>query len=455
MKIIKNLFHGIRYFFHIIFNWIDRRIINPITKFILFLNEKTGKNSGKFEKWLTKRNTLVVLSLILAIGTFLVIDTKAIALSDSSAEVLYDQKVEAIYNSETYVVEGLPSKVDVTLIGRRVDLYLAKQLASNIVTVDLSNLGVGTHKVKLNYESAVNSVNYKLDPSSVTVIVSEKVSETRTAAIDVINKDKIKKELTVDNVSIDQTEVIIKGSEKTLKKVSAVKALVDVSQIVDPEVGVNELKDVKFKAYDSKGNVVKNVEIVPGRVTAKIEITSPSKEIPIKIIPTGEVAFGKAIASLTADITKITVYGESSKLDELEYIPVKVDVSNIKENKKFNVVISKPSGVRFMSKTSAVVTVSLGDEVTKEIQDVMITHTNLNKNYNAGAVGENSSKTTVIVSGTQEVLDAIDSSAITATVDLSGYGEGEYEVPVEVIGSDVKATYTSKITKIKIKITKK
>ena len=68
---------------------------------------------------------------------------------------------------------------------------------------------------------------------------------------------------------------------------------------------------------------------------------------------------------------------------------------------------------------------------------------------------EKSSKTTVIVKGTQDVIDKIDSSMIKAQVDLNNYTEGEYEVTVKVTGDDNKATYVAKTTKIKVKISKK
>ena len=40
-------------------------------------------------------------------------------------------------------------------------------------------------------------------------------------------------------------------------------------------------------------------------------------------------------------------------------------------------------------------------------------------------------------------------------IDLSEYKEGDYEVPVLVEGADSKATYTSKISKVKIRISLK
>ncbi len=452
MKMLKNIGRTLAAVFRLIFKWIDRHIVTPITKFVLFLSEKTGAKTGNFERWLTRKNTLIILSLVLAIGFFFVVDSKSIILVDSSAEVLYDQKVEATYNREAYVVEGLPETVDVTMIGGTAELYLAKQLASGTVKVDLTNYKEGTHKVNLKYDSTINSVNYKLDPSSVTVIIYPKVSKTVNVDVDVLNKSSLDSKLAVQNVTIDQEEVIIKGAEHTLEKVSTVKALVDIKNIIDPKVGVITLDDVKLVAYDNDGNVV-DVEIVPNKVTATVSIVSPSKEVPIKVIPKGTVAFGKAISSMTSSVSKVTVYGEESILEDLQYIPIEIDVNGLSEDKTFDVKISKPQGVRDISETDAQISVSLGTEVSKEIKDVYIETINLNPNFKAVALGENSSKISVIVKGTQEVIDSIDASNIKAIVDLSKYGEGDHEVEIEVTGDELRATYEPKTTKIKIRIT--
>lgn len=454
MKAIKNIGRTISAIFRSIGRWIDKRIITPITKFVLLITEKTGKKTGKLEKWLVRKNTLIFLSLILAIGMFFLVDSKSIVLVDSSAEVLYDQKVEATYNQEAYVVEGLPEKVDVTIIGRTVDLYLAKQLSTGTVSVDLTNYKEGTHKVNLNYESPINSVNYKLDPSTVTVIIYPKVSRQISVDVDLINKDHLDSKLSIQDVTIDQKEIIIKGAEHVLEKVSTVKALVDVDNIIDPKAGVTTLSDVKLVAYDKDGQVV-NVEMVPDKVTATISIVSPSKELPIKLIPKGNVEFGKAISSLTSDVSKVVVYGEESALEALQYIPIEIDVTGLTENKEYNVMIEKPQGVRDISVDKALVSITLDKEVSKEIQDVHIETINLDSNYKAVAIGESSSKTSVIVKGTQDVVDAIDAESLKATVDLKGYGEGDHEVEVIVTGDELKASYTPKTTKIKVRITKK
>lgn len=434
---------------------IDKKIITPITKFILLITDKMSKRTDRFERWLVKKNTLVFISLLISIIAFFAIDNKSISLIDSYAEKLYDQKVEAIYNTETYVVEGLPETVDVTLIGRKIDMYLAKQLSKGYVTVDMSNLKEGTNqKVTLNYESNIESVDYIIDPSTVNINIYPKVSTTKTATIDTINKESLDTKLSVANVSIDKTEIIIKGAEHTIKEVANVRALVDIKKLVDPEAGLMTLEDVPLIAYDNNGKVV-DVEMVPSKVTATINIESPHKEVPIKVIPKGEVQFGKAISSITSSVSKVIIYGSQEIIDTIEYLPIEVDVNNLSTNKEFNVALVTPEGIRELSVKNSKINITLGDEVTKEIKDIRIETTNLDSNYRAAAIGESSIKTNVIIKGTQEVLDAIDESKIKAIVDLSGYKEGDHEVEVTVTGDDVKATYSPKTTKIKIRISKK
>lgn len=457
MKVLKKIIKAIKKIIRAIISFVDKFIVTPITKLALLIGEKTEKNAGKFERWLNRRNTLVFISLILALALFFYVDSLSSTMIDASAEVLRNQVVEATYNKEAYVIEGIPETADVTLIGRTVDLYLAKQLSTGKVTVDLSNLKEGTHKVDLEYDGAINSVGYNLNPSSITINVYPKVSLTKTITVDVINKDKLDSRLSVQSVSIDKEEVIIKGAEKNLEKVATVKALVDVDNIVDPSAGVNTVDDVKLVAYDNSGNVV-DVEMVPDKVVATVNIESYSGEAKVKIIPTGELAFGKAISSITHSVNEITIYGDEDVVRKYKdsYIPIEVDVTALSEDKTYTIVVEKPEGIREVSEKTITVKISLGDEESKEIEGININviPESLAPNLKASAIGENSAKTTVIVKGTKEVLETIDAETIKATVDLSGLGEGEHTVKVTVTGDEVKASYIAKTTTIKVRITK-
>ena len=453
---MNKVFKSISKFFKKIGKFIDKKIILPIAKFFVGISNKFKGNGRSFEKILTRKPGLIIVSLVIALGVFFIADTKSTSLIETSAEVLYDQPISATYNEEAYVVEGLPETVDITLIGRKSDVYLAKQLPTNDITVDLTGLKPGVHKVNLKYKKALSSVEYKLDPSVATIVIYEKVSEEKEINYEVINKDKIDSKLMVEDVTLSTEKVYVKGKEATLNEVASVKALIDLKNLVDPSVGEQELKDVSLVAYDSNGKKV-DVEIVPSKITATIKITSPQKEVPIKVIPKNydKIVFGKAISKITTDVTKVTIYGESSKLDKISYIPVYVDVGDLKEDKKYSITITKPNGVRAISENSVNVNVELGDETSKEINDVYLEYENLGDGLTVQAVDADSTKVTVSVKGVESVLADLDPTTIKAYVDLKGLGVGVHEIPVQVTGSDEKVKYSSKTTKITLRITQK
>ena len=188
---MKKITRGFAKIIYNILSFFDRWLITPITKLILRITDFFKKNSKTVERLLNKKSTLLVISLLLAFCTFLIIDSKSNVTIDQYAEVLYKQKVIPTYNEELYVVEGLPKTVDITLIGQKRHIFLAKQTPSNGVTVDLTGLKPGNHKVTLKYSQKLKSVDYRLDPSTVTVTIYEKVSQTRTLTYDILHKDSL------------------------------------------------------------------------------------------------------------------------------------------------------------------------------------------------------------------------------------------------------------------------
>ena len=443
MKIIKS-----------IISFLDKWLITPITKLILLISGGMKNNGKEFERFINKKQTLIVISLIFAFALFFWVDQNSDTIINRTAEVLYDRPVVAEYNAEAYVIEGLPTSVDVTLIGRTSDLYLAKQYTSNLsISVDLRGLTPGSHKVKLNYNQSqtLKTIDYKLDPSTANIVVYEKVSETRELAYDVIHKDKLDSTLILKDIKLNRNEVIIKGASYKLKEVATVKALIDIDKINNPKVGTYNLKDINLIAYDSDGNKV-DVEVVPGTVEAEINIASPSKEVAIQVLPVGDIAFGKSIKSLTPSLSKVTVYGDDEVLANINSIPIEIDVSGLSSNKTFNVNITKPNGVRDISAKTLSIKVELDDETTREIDDVQISTINLGSGLKVQAVSKDDSVIKVIVKGSSEAVNSLDPSTIKATVDLKGYTAGEYEVDVQVTGEDLKLTYEAKTKKVKVRI---
>ena len=448
---MKRISKSIKAFFRHILSFFDKWLITPITKLMLKIANFFKDNTKNLDRIASKKSTLIIVSLILAFGVFVIVDQESNVMIDQYAEVLYDEPVTAVYNEELYVVEGLPETVDITLIGQRRHIFLAKQAPSKGVTVDLTGLKPGNHKVTLNYSQRLKSLDYRLDPSEVTVTIYEKVSATKSLTVDILHQDELDSKLYIDNVELDRTDVIIKGAQYKLDKVATVRALVDVEEINKPKAGEITLKDVPLVAYDEEGQRV-DVEIVPSTVDAKLTITSPSKEIPVKVVPTGKLAFGKSIESINTSVSTVTVYGQQDAIDKIEELEVEVDVKGLDKDKKFTVTLKKPKGITEISEKTITVDVKVANSTTKEFTVNTIEFRNLADGLSVQALSAADTTVTVSVSGSSDIVDKLDASSIVAYVDLKDYGVGEHEVEGHVEKSDLKLTYTPKTKKIRVRI---
>lgn len=438
--------------------FIDRKIVVPITRFLMKFVKWFSNSNKALENFLSKSNTLLFVSLILAVLVFIVIDQKMTLFSNTSAEVLKDRKVKAVYNEEAYVVEGLPEKVDITLMGSRSDLFVAKQSSSK-VTVDLSGLKPGTHKVNVEYAKPSGSIDYSVNPSVANVNIYSKVSETKSLTTDLLNQDSLDSKLVIENVTPSTDKVVVKGTDdvnaiNSLTKVSSIKALVDVSKLTVQDAGTVTIKKVPLKAYDKDGKLL-DIEIVPSKISVDVEVASPSKVVPIKVIPKGTISFGKAISSIQMSASNITVYGSQKVLDNLQYVPVNVDVEGLKNNKEYKLELSKPKGIKSMSLNNVTVGLTLDSSTDRDIENVNIDVRNLNEKYTVQGLSENDIKVTVNVKGVASVINNLTGDDVQAYINLKGYKPGEYEVPVKVDGTDSRVQYLSKTKKVKIKVVEK
>lgn len=442
-------------FFKSIFNFFDRIIIMPITRLIFKIRKRLNVPNKKFESWLSKQSTLLFLSLFIAIAIFIVVDQKIISFSSQSAEVLKEQKVNVVYNEEQYVVEGLPETVDVTLIGSKADLYIAKQSSSSGVTVDLTGLKPGTHKVNIEYDQGHTGIEYSVNPSVATVIIYEKVSDTRDLNYDIVNNNKLDNKLIVNSVKLSIDEVTIRGAEYKVDQVASVKALIDLENLTRKEAGTQTLNDITLKAYDKDGNVV-DVEFVPSKIDAEIDLASPSKTVSLNFAPKGDLATGKAIGGYTFSQNEVTIYGDSETLDEINSLDVAVDVSNLTEDASFKVEIKKPSGVKSVSVNYITVNISVTDSSSEPIKfSIPLDGINLGEGLVAQPIDNENGLITVEVQGASSVLSSIDESDIKVQIDLEGLSEGRYTRKIIVKGSNPLAIYKLKRTEATVDIIRK
>ncbi len=440
-----------------IYRFIDKLIIVPISRLIYNIQNFMKTKGGFIEKVLNRPTFLIYFSLGLALIFFLLIDSKVISLVKNNAEVITKVPVSVKYNEEAYVLEGVPETVDITLTGRKGDIYLAKQLGEFEVMLDMTNYtpSESAYKVYFTYNKNIDNLVYRLDPSYVSVVVKNKVSSVFPIESELINTHKLLPKLSVKDVSLANSEVVVKGSEQTLEKIAQVKALIDLDNSDLKESGSYDV-DSKLVAYDSAGNVINNVEIVPNTVSSTILLDSYSVNLPIEIITNGNLKAGKSIASILINNQEkysLTVYGNEKELNNLKSFPVGISVDGLGSDnvKTFNVNLVKPNGVRYMSATSVTVTLTFGNEQQKTMSIETINKRNLGANLNANIIS--GSQINVICKGVTSALDKISVSDVKAYVDLTGLGVGDHDVPIQIENNNPLVTYVVEST-IKVRITK-
>lgn len=436
--------------------FIDKVIIMPISRLVYNISKSTSSNNSFFNKLMNRPPFLIILSLIFAIICFLLIDNKVISLVDKDAETIENVPVSLIYNEEAYVVENVPDTVAITMTGRKSDVYLAKQLGEFKVELNLSKYTEpGTYKVYFTYSKNINSVNYRLDPSYLTVNIKDKVSESKSVVYDLVGTDDLDPKLSVEKVTIDSSEVIVKGSEDAINEISSIKALVNVADKSYKEAATYELTGIPLVAYNNEGEIVKNVEIVPKTLNGTLVLSSYKKTVPISVLTTGSLVNGKAISSITINNSpnySIDIYGDEEEIQDINSIFVTVNVDGLGTESAMTrtATINKPSGVRYMSVKDVTINIAFGNEEQKTIEINSIDQKNLADGYSAGKV----TKTVQVqVKGVRSNIDKINPSDIKAYVDLSGLGEGTHEVEVKIDNNNPLVNYIVNNT-ITVKITK-
>lgn len=435
-----------------IYNLVDKLIVTPISTLVYKINSKLGKGS-KLERILNRPNVLLVLSLIFAILIFWLVDSQYTSFFSNDAEFLTDVPVKVQYNSSAYVIEGVPDKVDVTLIGRQGELYLERRFSDNEVTLDLTDYQASDSpvKVRLTYKKSVDNLDYKIDPTYVTVTIKEKVSDNKTVSYDLLNQDDLDPKLSVKSVELSKSDVIVRGSQETIDSIAIIKALINLKNEEFTKAGTYTINDLELVAYGTDGRIVEGVEVVATNISAKVVLDSYSKRVPVRVQTTGNLVSGKAISSITingvnANDFETTIYGDEESLERVEDIVVTIDVDGQGNSgsKTANVTFSKPAGVRSISDESVTVVLNFGEAKQKTITIKSVQPRNVPNGLKANIITDGQEVAIEVqVIGVESVINELsdDSSDIVAYVDLTGLSTGKYSVEVHVEGNDSRLQY--------------
>ncbi|MFI3283551.1 MAG: CdaR family protein [Erysipelotrichaceae bacterium] len=350
----------------------------------------------------------------------------------NSEKTITDVQVYASYNSETFELVGLPATADVSIVGTASNVVAAANKTGTVVA-NLDGYTEGTHTIKLTVDGYGSSVEARSLTSEVTVTLKKKVTGQFSIGYDFVNTEEMDSIYVLGTPVFETSKVNVRASQDTLDSIAFVKVLIDVS-------GQTESfeQQAKLVAYDKNGYPV-SADISPSTVKVSVEVTTPSKSVPIILETTGQVPDGMAIDSIEMDHSTVTVYAAESILSSVNSISVELDASVLNKDTELFLPIILPNDVSNASISKVNLTIKLAEMESLILEDINLSYRNNTGNFKDIVVEDGQTTVSVEVFGTLTNIESIDASDLIVYFDMSETTSGstiEYPLVVEYSGSN-------------------
>lgn len=399
------------------------------------------------------RFTALALAIILFFSVQAEEDKKTGSTIGDSQDVLTDVPVEVFFDSKNYVVTGVPKTVNMSIDGPTNLVQSTKFLRDFTLKLDLTELMMGEHTVKIQAENLSDKLNVRLDPATVDVVIEEKISKSFPVEPE-FNERLLEEGYNVVRKEVEPSTIQVTGAKSVVEAISFVK----VSATGDTGVNKSFEQKARVRVLDRDLNKL-DVTIEPEEVTVKVEVEENNKEVPVVLRQRGVPGENIVIDSVFTDTKMVTLYGPQKTLDSIDELRVDVDISKVKESGTVELNIPKPKGVSKLSedkvKVNISVTVMNGEdpppdvsmdpieedkEVTKEFKNIPVAVKGLDEKYSSTFLEPANGVVDVTVTAKEEVINSLKTSDFDISIDASGTDqEGEHAYPLTVVAPDTIA----------------
>lgn len=335
-------------------------------------------------------------------------------------------------------IDGLNQPANVYLLS---DLSVVRQISyftSDVagVPVDASSFRATVDLSSVDPRVAPQSLSVKVEaidpritildwePKRVNVQSDEIV--TRSVPVDV-DRGVVPDGLDIREPVLSATEVVVRGPESVVRRVERAVARVRIDA-----TGLDINQEVELVPVDGSGAEVSPVDLEPATVRVRIAVFAnrQTRSLPVNPIVNGTPAFGWEVASISVNPLVVLVEGDADELQplvKLDTLPV--SVAGASGTVEATIDFDLPDGVLPLGVENATVTVVL--------RQVTGTRT-----FQAGLalVGARSDVTydpsvnvvVITLGGPLADLDRIDAASLVGTIDVTGLGPGQYDLPVAI-----------------------
>lgn len=265
--------------------------------------------------------------------------------------------LEATGLARNLVVAEKPNTVNIRFQGKAnvVDKITSRDFRAYI-PLDQADVGVRSIQVVTEIPAGVRIVS--VQPSWVQVHIDQ-VSSIQVP-VEIVVKGEAARGYALETPRVTPGQVLINGPEKYLENIGKVY----VNAIFN-NISNDFFQSLPVLVEDTAGNLIMEwVEVIPRNVDVLIPVVEdvPSRIVPILIDFIGELKPRLKVDKVLVYPSTVKIYGSREIINEIGYLTLEIDVSEIDESTNFEVELELPQGITDVSDDKVQVMLEVSNE---------------------------------------------------------------------------------------------
>ncbi|WP_416148270.1 YbbR-like domain-containing protein [Salipaludibacillus sp. HK11] len=390
----------------------------------------------RLDKLFNKNWFIKLSSVVIAIMLFLMVDIGDTVNSPGSlpgtegSRFLEEAELQVYYDEENYVLTEAPEFVQLTLRGPQSLLVQAQIIqGQQELYVDLEGLEAGIHYERVEHRGFPAGLSLSVVPTTVRVAIQEKQTASFPVEVDLANEGEIADGYVVGTPSVTPSTIDVTAAKGMIDQIASARVDVDLTG------RDSDFSDsIPVTLYDGNGSELE-LTANPPVVDVEVPVTSPNKEVPIRVSQEGELPDGVAVDAITTDPENVTIYGPIDVINEISFIDLpSIDITEIDGDTTFDVEVPLPDGIERVDPEVVTVEVAATVEQEREFSEFDIDVEGLEDGQSIEFLSPDDGQFDLVVKGSPSALERLERDSLQASLDVDGLSEGEHEVALTVEG---------------------
>lgn len=335
--------------------------------------------------------------------------------------------IEALEQYNLALVPEQNFTVSLDIKGKALDVYSADPADFTIVA-DLNNaayLKKGENNIQVEIKGTPNGIQLE-NPTGIPYYIKVKLEALDTKSVEVkINLTGTVKEGYGYLKPVPKpTEVVVRGPESYVNQVNGIAGQVDIS---GKSGDVNA--SIAIRPVDKDGKEVKYVTLESQVVDVSVPV-KPAKEVDVVVKTAGNITGDKVLKRINQSVDRVIIIGDRKSLDRVKEIEtVAYDISKIKETFTDTLSLNLPEGIGVFNDMNTVNVEFLVENAIENTIKVPINIINTREGYNYSTSVPD---VNITVRGAESIIHTLDTSSISATLDVNNLDEGQHNAELAV-----------------------